>query len=86
MLTPLLQKINFTTFTEVGSRIRCHHHRNALSCTAFPKELQWALSPLRVVITVVTGKMKEKKISPLMYVLAVLFIEEVHYAVRYINL
>ena len=27
-----------------------------------------------VVINVVTGKMKEKKISPLMYVLAVLFI------------
>ena len=27
-----------------------------------------------VVINVVTGKMKEKKISPLMYVLAVLFV------------
>ena len=29
-----------------------------------------------VVINVVTGKMKEKKISPLMYVLAVLFIRK----------
>ena len=66
MLTSIT-KINFDDFTEAIPAY--------VAIIAMPFMYSIAMGVISyVVINVVTGKMKEKKISPLMYVLAVLFI------------
>ena len=50
----------------------CMYHRNAVLLQHFRRYLHGVIT--YVAINLITGKAKEKKISALMYVLAVLFI------------